>query len=96
MTYKQLLSIIWRQTGIKNNPARMPCFAYAAKWDDGTSDGKPGWIVYVDENDLPFLLFTHQDGGFSDYYAHVDLPTENYTTMVPAEVIESVQTDMMA
>lgn len=83
MTYKQLLSIIWRQVGIKSNPARMPCFSYAAKWDDGSLDGKKGWIVYVDENDMPYLCFTDAHEGFSDYYTHVDLPTESYEAMLP-------------
>lgn len=85
MSYRQLLSVIWRQPKIKNNPARMPCFAYAARWDDGAEDGKPGWVVYVDEHDHPYLLFNPD--GFTDYYTHVDLP--GATDAVPASDLEA-------
>lgn len=80
MSYRQLLSIIWRDVTIKYNPARLPCFAYAARWDDGAADGQPGWIAYVDEHDLPYLVFNPD--GFTDYYTNVDLPTDAEPVMI--------------
>jgi hypothetical protein len=80
MTYRELLSIIWQRHDVKFSPSRLPCFAYAARWDDGAEDGVPGWISYVDEQGLPYLVFqpmTGRDVSFTDYYTHVDLALDN-------------------
>lgn len=63
MTYLQLLAIIWAEPRVKFSPSRMPCFAYAATWDEG----KGGWIQLVDEAGLPYLFFDPV-GGFETYF----------------------------
>jgi hypothetical protein len=91
MSYRQLLSVIWRQPKIKYSPVKLSCFAYAAQWDDGAEDGKPGWVVYVDQNDHPYLCF--DPAGFADYYTHVDLVGDalpDNTDTMPASVFEAL------
>ena len=69
MTYRQLLGIIWSNAKVKQCPARMPCFAWAAQWD---ATEPAGWIQLVDSERMPYLVFDPE--GFGDYYTHVDLP----------------------
>ena len=37
-----------------------------------TADGK-GWVKYVDENGLPFLIFSRDECGFDDYFASAEI-----------------------
>lgn len=91
MTYRDLLAIGWQRHDVKFSPARLPCFAYAARWDDGSTDGKPGWIVYVDEAGLPYLTFKKVTDEsvmpFKDYYTHVDLPADELGEVQLAETV---------
>ncbi len=69
MTYRALLLIIWSEPRFSQCLARLPCFAYAGR---RTEDGK-GWVKYVDERDLPFLIFSRDPCGFDDYYAEAEV-----------------------
>lgn len=60
-TFRDLLRIIWQDTRCKQNPARMPCFAYAMEGD----------TLLVDANDLPFLVFIPE--GVDDLTVDVQL-----------------------
>lgn len=68
MTYKQLMAIIFQDTRVKQCPARLPAFAFAAQWDP---TAPAGWWQLVDPDGLPYLVF--DPGTFTDYYTHVDL-----------------------
>jgi len=65
LTFRELLGIIWSEPRSRNCPARMPCFAYA-----GREDGD-GWVQYVDEKEMPYLVFSPE--GFEGYYADVEV-----------------------
>jgi DNA repair photolyase len=65
MTFRELLGIIWIERRTRNCPVRMPAFAWA-----GRPEGE-GWAQYVDEQEMPFLVF--DPDGFDDYFAHVEL-----------------------
>ena len=69
MTYRELLAIVWSEPRFGQCLARLPCFAYAGQ---RTADGK-GWVKYVDENGLPFLIFSRDECGFDDYFASAEI-----------------------
>lgn len=60
MTFTELLALIWRDYRAKQNPLRIPCFAFAAERENDE------WIEWLDDNDLPFVLF--DPAGFDDFY----------------------------
>lgn len=62
MTFRQLLAIIWKDYRAKQNPVRIPCFAFAA--ERGEDDE---WIELQDGNNLPYLKFN--PSGFNDFYS---------------------------
>lgn len=63
MSYKELLSWIWKTPMVKYNPSRLPCFAMAA-----ASKGKD-WIVWTDSHGMPYMVF--DPAGFPDYCTEV-------------------------
>lgn len=63
LTYRDLLSRIWGDRRINQCPARLPCFAWAARWEGD------GWVQYVDGDGLPLLQFSPD--GYDDYYTQV-------------------------
>lgn len=69
MTYRALLAIIWSEPRFSQCLTRLPCFAYAGR---RTEDGK-GWVKYVDERGLPFMIFSRDPCGFDDYYAAAEV-----------------------
>lgn len=80
MTFRQLLAYIWSDRRIRFCPARLPCFAFAARWDG------EGWYRLVDEAGLPFLVF-HPDG-FPHYDAHVWFEGEEWESVAAALPVE--------
>lgn len=66
MTYREVLAMIWSEPEIGSCPARIGCFSYAA-----TKRGND-WIQYVDDNQLPIMVFTKKPAGFSEYFVDVD------------------------
>lgn len=69
MTYRQLLSIMWRTPKTQQCPAKFPSFAYAG-YRDTSGDGN-GWVQVCDENEMPYMLFSRE--GFTDYWAPVEI-----------------------
>jgi DNA repair photolyase len=69
MTYRELLAIVWSEPRFSQCLARLPCFAYAGQ---RTADGK-GWVKFVDERGLPFLVFNRDEKGFDDYFAPAEV-----------------------
>lgn len=67
MTYRQLLSIMWRTPKTQQCPAKFPSFAYAGY---ASRDGD-GWVQVCDENEMPYMLFSRE--GFADYWAPVEI-----------------------
>ena len=63
MTFRQLLGIVWQDYRAKQNPARIPCFAFAAERDEDNE-----WVELQDDNGLPYLKFSPH--GFTDYYSN--------------------------
>jgi len=59
-SYHDVLKIIWQDSRVRQCPARMACFAFAADWDGD------GWLQLVDEAGLPLLKF--MPGGTDDYF----------------------------
>lgn len=68
MTFSELLSIIWQDPRVKQCPARMYAFSYLGE-DLEDSDG---WRMYVDQHELPLLVFT-PSGDQTRYYSMPDL-----------------------
>ncbi len=65
LTFRDLLGIIWCEPRTRNCPVRMPCFAYAARWQD------EGWVQFVDEGQMPYIVYSPE--GFTSYYTHVEV-----------------------
>jgi hypothetical protein len=65
----ELLAIVWSEPRFSQCLARLPCFAYAGQ---RTADGK-GWVKFVDERELPFLVFSRDEKGFDDYFAPAEV-----------------------
>lgn len=56
MTFRELLQIVWAEPTTRACPARNRLFAYL-----GHTDGTPtGWVQYVDDAGLPFLVYLPQ------------------------------------
>lgn len=65
MSYHEVLDLGWRQHAVKFSPVRIPCFAWAAQWDER----QQGWLRYTDADGRPFLLFTPTPPYFAQTYA---------------------------
>jgi hypothetical protein len=65
MSYAEVLDLGWRHHGVKFCPARIPCFAWAAQWDDA----RQGWLRSTDADGRPFLRFTPTPPYFPATYA---------------------------
>jgi DNA repair photolyase len=67
LSFAQVLALIWQSHQIRSSPVRIPCFAYAAQWDDQAG----GWIQIVDEQRMPYLVYSPDQ--FPAIFTHVDL-----------------------
>ncbi len=65
MSYRQLLGILWRESGSKYSIVKWPNFAYAALKQDQQ------WTQLLSENHMPWLLFSSR--GFKNYFHDVRL-----------------------
>lgn len=64
LSYTELLGIIWATYRAKQCPARMPSFSLAAMM------AETGWIMLVNEKELPYVVFDEK-GAFTSYYTAV-------------------------
>jgi DNA repair photolyase len=53
MSYREVLTLGWCYHQPKFSPVTLPCFAWAAQWDEAQG----GWLRYTDEAGLPLLVF---------------------------------------
>jgi hypothetical protein len=65
MSYQEVLDLGWRHHAVKFSPIRIPCFAWAAEWDEQ----RQGWQRLTDQAGRPFLLFTPTPPYFPQTYA---------------------------
>jgi DNA repair photolyase len=73
ISYRDLLRVVWCEPVFPYSPAALRCFAYAARWDGD------GWIQYVDQQNLPLMLYTNDPIGFDGYYSDPEKMAESLT-----------------
>lgn len=69
LSYRDIFAMIWAEPRIAWCPTRMQCFAYA-----GRRLNEKKWVMYVDENDLPYVVFSREP--FEGYLTEADGFTE--------------------
>jgi DNA repair photolyase len=74
MTFRQLLALFYQESRLRQCPSRTLCFGYAAIWDNGEPEG---WLQLIDENRMPYLVYTRDPEGWPDMYVGLNIPPED-------------------
>ncbi len=69
MTFEELLYYMWQHKNITPSPVNVLCFSWAADWEK-QKNGKFGWTRYIDDDDMPILIFRPE--GTNDAYTQWD------------------------
>lgn len=64
LTYPDLLGIVWQSYRAKQNPARMPAYAFASL------RAQNGWVQLVNQKEFPYMVFD-KAGAFETYHTEV-------------------------
>jgi DNA repair photolyase len=65
MTWEEAIRVFYAEPRLRTSPSRWLCFAYAAE------RSSEGWIRLVDEEGLPYLVFTKAEGGTTEYHVEI-------------------------